>query len=93
MASVLVHPSLDSLVAIEVTSDQRRLRSDSADVQADLSLCWSHKSNCMFCRALALVVYFGILNPFWLLRKSNTTKAGARGNYNPANYTAVFEET
>ena len=30
-------------------SAQRRLRSDWADAQADLSLCWAHRSFCWFC--------------------------------------------
>ena len=40
-------PSLDSLEAVEGTCDQR--------AQADLSLRWSHKSYCRFCRALAYI--------------------------------------
>ena len=52
MPRVLVYPSLDSFKAVEGTSDQRRLRSDCTDVQADLRLCWSHKSYCRFCHAL-----------------------------------------
>ena len=44
----LVYPSLESLEAQEDTCDQRRLWSDCADAQADLSLCWSHKSKCRF---------------------------------------------
>ena len=46
MARVLVYSSLDSLKAVEGTCDQRRLRSDCANAQADLSLRWSHKSYC-----------------------------------------------
>ena len=38
--------------AVWGTCYQRRLWSDSADAQADLSLHWSHKSYCRFCRAL-----------------------------------------
>ena len=53
MARALVYSSLDSLEAVEGTCDQRRLWSDCADAQADLSLRWSHKSHCRFCRALA----------------------------------------
>ena len=43
MASVLVYPSFDSLDAVEGTCDRRKLWSDCADAQADLSLRWSHK--------------------------------------------------
>ena len=46
-------PFLDSPRSIEGTCDQRRLWSDCADAQADLSLRWPHKSYCRFCRALA----------------------------------------
>ena len=53
MARVFVHSSFDSVEAVEGTCDQRRLRSDCADAQADLSLRWSHKSYCRFYRALA----------------------------------------
>ena len=52
MVRVLVHLSLDSPEAVEGTCDQRRLRSDCADAQADLSLRWSHKLYCRFCHAL-----------------------------------------
>ena len=38
MARVLVHPSLDSPETVEGTCDQRKLWSDCADAQADLSL-------------------------------------------------------
>ena len=34
-------------------SAQRRLWSDWADAQADLSLCWAHMPFCWFCSALA----------------------------------------
>ena len=34
--------------------------SDCVDAQADLSLCWLHKSYCRFCRALAHIVYKNI---------------------------------
>ena len=44
---------LGSLEAVEGTYEQRRLWSDCAKAQADLSLRWSHKSNIRFCRALA----------------------------------------
>ena len=53
MARAVVYLSLDSPQAVEDTCDQRRLRSDCADAQSDLSLRWSHKSYCRFCRALA----------------------------------------
>ena len=43
-AGVIVHPSSDSPKAAESTGDHRRLWSDVADAQADLSLRWSHKS-------------------------------------------------
>ena len=32
---------------------QRRLLSDWANAQADLSLCWAHGPYCWFCRAVA----------------------------------------
>ena len=38
MASVLVYPSLINPEAVEGKCDQRRLRSDCADAQSDLSL-------------------------------------------------------
>ena len=47
------YSSLNSLEVKEGTGDQRRLWSDCADAQSDLSLRWSHKSYCRFCRALA----------------------------------------
>ena len=56
IARVLVCPPLDSLEAVEGTCDQRRLWSDCVDTQADLSLRWSHKTYCRFCRALALTL-------------------------------------
>ena len=34
-------------------STQRRLWSDWADAQVDLSLCWTHRVFCLFCRAAA----------------------------------------
>ena len=52
MARVLVYPSLDSLEAVEGICDQWRFWSDCADVQADLSVHWSHKSYCRICREL-----------------------------------------
>ena len=39
---VLVHSSLNSLETVEGTCDQRRLWSDCANAQSDLSLRWSH---------------------------------------------------
>ena len=67
MARVLVHPSLDSPGAIEGTCGQRRLIR-----LADLSLRWSQKSYCTFCRALAYLFYWkynykiiSIENQFW----------------------------
>ena len=56
MARVMVYPSLDSLEVVEGTCDQQKLWSDCADAQADLSLRWSHKSYCRFCRALAQIL-------------------------------------
>ena len=53
MTRVLVYPSWGSPEAVEGTYEQRRLWSDCADAQADLSLRWSHKSYCRFCHALA----------------------------------------
>ena len=50
------YPFLDSPEAVEGTFDQRRRWSDCADAQADLSLRWSHKSYCRFCRALAYIL-------------------------------------
>ena len=38
-------------------SAQRRLWSDWADAQADLNLCWVHKSFCWFCHAAAQNLY------------------------------------
>ena len=63
MARALVYPSSDNLQAVEGTCDLRRLWSDCADTQADLSLRWSHKSYCSryyfisFRIILPLVVY------------------------------------
>ena len=54
MARVPIYPSLDSLKAVKDTCDQRRLRSDCADAQADRSLRWSHKSYCRFCMEFSL---------------------------------------
>ena len=43
-ARVLLYPSLDSPEAAEGTCDQRRLRWDCTEAQADLILRWSHKT-------------------------------------------------
>ena len=51
LAKATVYPSLDGPVGVEGTCDQRRLWSDCADAQADLSLRWSHKCYCRFRRA------------------------------------------
>ena len=51
--TILIYPSLGGPDTIEGTCDQRRFWSDCADAQADLSLRWSHKSYCRFCRVLA----------------------------------------
>ena len=56
MARVLVYPSSDSLAALERTCDQRRLWSDCADAQADLSLRCPHKSYRRFCRMLTHIL-------------------------------------
>ena len=57
MARVLVYLSLDSMKAVEGTCDQRRLSTDNADTQADLSLRWSYKFLCRFLfRALAQII-------------------------------------
>ena len=47
---------------------QRRLWSDWADAQADLSLCWAHRSFCWFC--LIYVDHVDI-TPFWHLSQSS----------------------
>ena len=54
---------INSPKAVEGTCDQRRLWSDCADAQSDLSLCWSHKSYCRFCCALAHLVLIIIKYP------------------------------
>ena len=53
MARLLIYPSLNSLEAVAGTCDLRRLWSDCANAQADLSLRWPHMSYCRFCRAQA----------------------------------------
>ena len=56
MARVLVYPSLDSLKAVKSTVKILiRLRG-----QFDLSLRWSHKSYCRFCRAHISVNTFNL---------------------------------
>ena len=45
-----------SLVRSYPLSSQRRLWSDWADTQADLSLCLSHRSFCWFCYAVAHLI-------------------------------------
>ena len=42
-----------------MSTEQRRLRSDWADVQADLSLCWAHRSFCWFCNVTAHMYCLG----------------------------------
>ena len=45
-----------SLVFIEYSSDQQRLLSDCAYVQAGLSLCWSHIPHCWKSHAAAHII-------------------------------------
>ena len=61
MSRVLVRPSLDSPEAVEGTYDWQRHWSDCTDAQADLSLCWSHKSYCRFCHALAHIIIISMI--------------------------------
>ena len=56
LSSAFHDPSFDSPEAVEGTCDQRNLWSDSAVVQAVLSLRWSQRSYCRFCRALAHII-------------------------------------
>ena len=58
MSRILVYLSLDSQEAFNGTCDQRRLRSDCANAQSDLSLRWSNKSYFRFSRALAHILIF-----------------------------------
>ena len=44
IARVLVYSSLNSLETVEGTCYQQRLWSDCTNAQADMSLCWLHKS-------------------------------------------------
>ena len=53
-----VNGSLDSPEAVKCICDQRRLWSDCADVQADLSLRWSHKSYCTVGFVMSWFIYF-----------------------------------
>ena len=82
MTRVLVYLSLDSLEAVEGTCDQRRLWSDCADAQADLSLLWSQKSKWrFFCCALAQM--FEVCKVFnicllWLWREKKDSKANIK---------------
>ena len=54
-------------VAVESTCNQRRLRWDSADMQAGLNLRWLHTSYYRFCRVLAQirVCWVYTLEPPW----------------------------
>ena len=52
MADVKLNP-WTGLEAVEDTCDQQRLGWNCTDVQANLSVCWSHKFYCRFCCALA----------------------------------------
>ena len=60
MARVLVYSSLNSLIGVEGTCDQRRLLLDYANAQADLNLRWSHKFYSRFRRALAYLKQTGV---------------------------------
>ena len=75
MARVLIYLSLDSPEAVKGTCDQRRLWSDCADAQADLSLRWSPKSYCRFCRALARIISMVIL-PLPLIQEGQFSVSG-----------------
>ena len=48
-------PSLIRVFAVGMKSGQRRLWSDWADAQADLSLRWVHRSFCCFCHDVAQI--------------------------------------
>ena len=58
-------------------SIQQRFWSDWVDAQADLSLCWVHRSSCWFCHALAQLYYntwtqFSVLvHKKWALLREN----------------------
>ena len=49
---------------------QRRLWSDWANAQADLSLCLVHRSFCWFCRAVAQI----LITVFWSYEQSHITR-------------------
>ena len=65
-------------------STQRRLRSDWADAQADLSLRWAHVSVCWFCRVVAQIVLLndlleGVISVIFtilLMKRLNNTESG-----------------
>ena len=48
-------------------ADSERLWSDWADAQADLNLCWAHRSFCWFCRELAQINNRPLCRPQWSL--------------------------
>ena len=50
-------------------SAQRRLWSDWADAQADLSLCWMHRSFCWFCHEVAHLIWVVSVNESVRIRK------------------------
>ena len=54
VATILVYPSLDSLEAVEGTCEHED-SDQTADAQADWSVCWLHTSYCRFCQALAQI--------------------------------------
>ena len=58
MARDLVYPSFGLPRGCRGTCFQRRLWTDCADAQAELSPGWSHKSKCRFCRAVALILKY-----------------------------------
>ena len=58
---------VSSLTIIEYSSDEQRLRSDCADAQADLRLCWSHIPHCWKLHALAYFVLTYNIN--WALER------------------------
>ena len=61
MARALVHSSLNSPEAHEKKAHAISKNSGQTAqiMQADLSLRWSHKSYCRFCRALAQLIWMG----------------------------------
>ena len=78
LAKVLVYLFLDSLKAVEGTRYQRRLWSNCANVQADLSLRWSHKSYCRFYRVLGH--FLDTRNLIWVV--TVCFKTIVRGSFN-----------